>query len=179
MDDDESIYLSIEVDNYLIDIEKLKNTIKRITSALHLDNVELSIRIVDPSTIKDLNASYRDKDTATDVLSFPQVSWETKPNANQPVSIPKTQGTECSLVLGDIVISMENALENAQQIGQSLDREVAFLLTHGILHLCGYDHMTAEEEIEMIEQQDLIMKALASHNLTPVWQDCASEKGMR
>lgn len=76
-----------------------------------------------------------------------------------------------SQLLGDLVISPVDAWRNAQDIGQGLDREVAFLIVHGILHLCGHDHKHPEEESIMKHQQKLLMKTLEMKD-DPLWQDC-------
>lgn len=93
----------------------------------------VSLTFCDNATIHRLNYEYREKDSPTDVLSFPQ-------------------GLENHL-LGDLVVSLEKAQEQAQELGHSLERELAFLVTHGFLHLLGYDHQTPEEEREMFELQ--------------------------
>ena len=102
---------------------------------------ELSLVFVDDAQIKEMNKAYRGKDEATDVLSFPQYD----------------QLDEGFLMLGDIVISIDTARKQAESIGHSLEREVAFLTVHGTLHLLGYDHNTQDEEDEMTALQELIL----------------------
>ena len=99
-------------------------------------DAELSVTLCDNAYIKKLNKAYRDKDKPTDVLSFPMYE-----NGEFDIS-------ECisGAVLGDIVISLERAKEQAKELGNSFLREVAFLTIHSTLHLLGYDHERSEEE---------------------------------
>ena len=91
---------------------------------------EVSVTFVDNAEIAKLNAQYRDNPNPTDVLSFP---------LNEGGKLEKNQATG-AVVLGDIVISMEKAVEQAQLYGHSLQREVAYLTVHSMYHLLGYDH---------------------------------------
>jgi probable rRNA maturation factor len=102
-------------------------------------DAELSVTLCDNAYIKKLNKAYRDKDKPTDVLSFPMYE-----NGEFDIS-------ECisGAVLGDIVISLERAKEQAKELGNSFLREVAFLTVHSTLHLLGYDHERSKEEDEL------------------------------
>ena len=102
-------------------------------------DAELSVTLCDNAYIKKLNKAYRDKDKPTDVLSFPMYE-----NGEFDIS-------ECisGAVLGDIVISLEGAKEQAKELGNSFLREVAFLTVHSTLHLLGYDHERSKEEDEL------------------------------
>ncbi len=93
---------------------------------------EISVTFTDNEGIRELNATYREKDTATDVLSFPLMDFSGK--SDEPVA------DEPLVSLGDIVISLERAREQAEEYGHSFEREVAFLTVHSMLHLLGYDH---------------------------------------
>lgn len=73
-------------------------------------------------------------------------------------------------VLGDIVICLDVAQENAKKIGQGLDREVCFLIVHGMLHLCGHDHEIKPEETIMFREQRKIMKSFADKQ--KIWKNC-------
>ena len=144
----------------------------------HLDlaRYELSVSFVTPQSIQELNSSYRQKDSVTDVLSFPQQTWET-PKCFQPTAAPlKSRYSGPPLVLGDLVICLEKAQENAQSIGHSLDRETAFLLIHGILHLAGHDHEDPEEEALMTCEQTKFLEAMlkAASIDQPLWHQCVS-----
>lgn len=130
-----------------------------------LSGWELCVKFVGKEEIKDLNDHYRSKDYATDVLSFPQTEWKA------PLRVGKRGGKISGVpVLGDIVICLDVALENAVKIGQGLDREACFLLVHGILHLCGHDHERKEDEKLMLEDQREIMDSFSGD--LPVWKDC-------
>lgn len=112
------------------------------------DNIEVSVSVVNNDEIQSLNKHYRNKDSVTDVLSFPLIDdFESKEYEKQEV-----------IALGDIVISIDKANEQAIEYGHSIKREVGFLVAHSMLHLLGYDHMTDEEEKVMIEKQDTILQ---------------------
>ncbi len=114
-------------------------------------DVELSVTFTDNEEIHRLNREYRQRDSATDVLSFPMYDFRA---GDVPCD------GECA-ELGDIVISVERAAEQAQQYGHSLKREIAFLTVHSVLHLLGYDHELSEEEEKlMFAKQDEIMNSL-------------------
>jgi probable rRNA maturation factor len=112
------------------------------------DTAEINVTIVDDNEIKELNNSFRGIDKSTDVLSFPLGE-----NGEYDIN-PETD----ALMLGDIVISAEHALAQAEEYGHSIDREVAFLTVHSMLHLLGYDHVNNEaEEKEMFKKQEEIL----------------------
>ena len=113
-------------------------------------DAEVSVTFCDNAYIRKLNKKYRNKDKATDVLSFPMYDdGEFDP-------------AECisGAVLGDIVISLERAKEQAAEIGNSFIQEVAFLTVHSTLHLLGYDHERSaeEEEAQCIAQREIIIE---------------------
>ncbi len=110
-------------------------------------NVEVSISIVNNEEIQELNKNYRNKDYATDVLSFPLLS-------NFDVN------DDNIIALGDIVISLEKAKEQAEEYGHTVKREVGFLTAHSMLHLLGYDHMEEEEAKIMFAKQEEILNQL-------------------
>ena len=110
------------------------------------NDAELSITIVDNETIQEINKQYRDKDQPTDVISF-----ALEEHGEEEIEI---RGDNLPRHLGDIIISIEKVNEQANEYGHSFNRELGFLAVHGFLHLLGYDHMTTEEEKEMMERQD-------------------------
>lgn len=113
---------------------------------------EVSLTYTDNEQIHALNRQYREVDKPTDVLSFPLMDFtgeSDEPVADEPV-----------VSLGDIVISLEKAKEQADEYGHSFEREVAFLTVHSMLHLLGYDHMTEDEERDMRARQSKIMDIL-------------------
>lgn len=101
-----------------------------------LEQREISLSFCDEAEIQKLNNEYRSKDAVTDVLSF---------EAEDPL-------------LGDIVICMRRALEQAFSYNHSLQRELAFLFVHGLLHLLGYDHQNDQDEKAMFELQEKILE---------------------
>lgn len=115
------------------------------------ENVEVSILIVDNQTIRQLNHTYRQIDHETDVLSFPQ--WDPD---EEPISL-----MDDPLPLGDIVISWSKAVEQAEDLGHSLERELGFLSVHGFLHLLGMDHHTPEESRLMFARQEEILQRVS------------------
>lgn len=110
---------------------------------------EVSVALVDNEAIRALNLQYRGLDNPTDVLSFSQMEGE---ELFSPSDV---------LILGDIVISIEQALLQAESYGHSFKRELAFLLVHGLLHLAGYEHDEEEYTGIMHDKQQEIMQALA------------------
>jgi probable rRNA maturation factor len=113
---------------------------------------EVSILLVDNNYIKDLNFIYRGQNHATDVLSFAMNELsEDEPDFNVPNEVN---------VLGDIVISLEKAQSQSQEYGLDLQRELGFLVAHGMLHLLGYDHENEAEEKVMLELQEKILQAV-------------------
>ncbi len=113
-------------------------------------SAEISVTFVDNAQIKELNCQYRDKDIETDVLSFPMGS-----NGKYDID-PTTQAQ----ILGDVVISMEKALEQSKLYGHSFQREVGYLTAHSVLHLLGYDHMEPLDKVHMREKEDYVMEML-------------------
>jgi len=118
---------------------------------------EVGFLLVDNEKIRQMNSKYRKKDAPTDVLSFPMV--EMKGGKLKPDS-GDFDMDENMLVLGDIVISMEMAEKQAEEYGHSFERELAFLATHGIFHLLGYDHENEEEEKVMLSKQEAILQKM-------------------
>ena len=106
---------------------------------------EVSVTFTDNEGIRAINREYREKDTPTDVLSFPLFE----------------EGADGTRMLGDIVISLEKCRAQAQEFGHSFERECAFLTVHSTLHLLGYDHVNSEaEDIDMRKRQTAIVDAM-------------------
>lgn len=114
------------------------------------DNCEVSVTIVDNDEIHSINLKHRGIDRPTDVLSFPLIDFEKE-------TLPD-DGSK--IYLGDIIISIEKAEEQAKEYGHSLDREIGFLTAHSMLHLLGYDHMVEDEEKIMFKKQEEILNNL-------------------
>ena len=115
------------------------------------DGTEVSVTFVTNEEIREINKQYRDKDSATDVISF--ALEELSEGEVVPV------GMDMPRVLGDIIISVERTREQAEEYGHTFERELGFLAVHGFLHLLGYDHMTEEDEKEMFGRQKDILDA--------------------
>lgn len=113
-------------------------------------NTEVSILIVDNSYIQELNFIYRSQNKPTDVLSFSM----NETNDNEP---NYDEVGEVNL-LGDIIISLEQAQVQSKEYGHSLERELGFLVAHGMLHLLGYDHETEEERMVMHSLEEKVMQ---------------------
>jgi len=117
------------------------------------NNAEVSIAVVSNEKIREINREYRDKDKVTDVISFAIEDDEDdllKEFDMEGITIPRD--------LGDIFISYDKAVEQAEEYGHSVERELGFLMVHGFLHLNGYDHMTDEDEKRMFALQEEILK---------------------
>ena len=117
-------------------------------------DVEISVVLIDNDGIRDLNKLHRNIDRATDVLSFPMFEYDENGEIIEDYAEFNEMGEMC---LGDIVISLERAYEQADEYGHSPEREIGFLTVHSMLHLLGYDHMTPEDEEEMFGYQKDIL----------------------
>lgn len=105
------------------------------------------VLITDAEEIRTLNRTYRNIDRVTDVLTFP--AWE-----GDAILCPPDG------YLGDIAVCYERAVEQAEEYGHSLERELAFLAVHGALHLMGYDHMQPADEQKMMQKQEEILRSM-------------------
>ncbi len=137
---------------------KLKMLVRRAVDATlsfegYENDCEVSVTFTDNEHIHLLNEQYRGVDRPTDVLSFPLTDFNGE--GDEPaIDAPMVS-------LGDIVISLEKAAEQANEFGHSFERETAFLTVHSMLHLLGYDHETGEEdELDMRARQTAIMEAM-------------------
>ncbi|PTO40497.1 rRNA maturation RNase YbeY [Enterococcus mundtii] len=119
------------------------------------DETEMSVTFMDNPSIQEINRTYRGKDAPTDVISF---ALEDEGEDEIPV-IFEEDDEPMPRVLGDIMISIDRAKEQAEEYGHSYDRELGFLAVHGFLHINGYDHMTPEDEAEMFGLQKEILDA--------------------
>lgn len=123
---------------------------------------EINLLFVDNKTIQQINKEYRNIDSPTDVLSFPMLEgacfedFEQLEEKVEEYFHPDTG----ELLLGDIVVSLDKVCQQAESYGHSKKREYAFLIAHSMLHLFGYDHMTAKEAAKMEEKQTIILDGL-------------------
>lgn len=115
------------------------------------EGTEISVTFVNDERIHELNRTYRGIDRPTDVLSF---ALQEENEAE-----PKITGQEVPQTLGDIVISIPKAKEQAESYNHSFMRELGFLAVHGFLHLCGYDHMTEADERKMFSRQKELLES--------------------
>ena len=113
-------------------------------------DAEVSVTFVDNDQIRRLNAKFRGKDSATDVLSFPM-------GENGEYDLNPSTGAK---LLGDVVLSMEKAAEQALEYEHSFEREVCYLTVHSMLHLLGYDHMNIEEKAVMRMKEETVMSKI-------------------
>jgi probable rRNA maturation factor len=107
---------------------------------------EVSLTLTDNAELQLLNKKYRGVDAPTDVLSFPMLEEGEEKNSY--------------VLLGDVVISVEKAIEQAKEYGHSLQRELAYLTVHGILHLLGYDHLEEKDKSKMRSREEEILSLL-------------------
>ncbi len=122
----------------------LNKVIKRTLKEENVKNAVFSIIFVDEEKIHELNKTYRGIDRVTDVISF----------AFEDTKDLLYNNTR---VLGDIYICIPRMIEQAEEYGHSIKRELSFLTVHGLLHLLGYDHMEKEDEVEMFALQEVIL----------------------
>lgn len=137
-----------EVELEMLNVKKI---IKKITKKINkIENIKgkhtISFILVDSKRIWEINKEYRKIDSPTDVISFASI------DDSIDGSLPEE--------MGDIFICKERVLSQAEEYGHSVLREFAFLCTHGVYHLLGYDHQTEAEEKEMFSKQEFILKEL-------------------
>lgn len=160
-----TFYVEIE-DNRDLGLDYEEILTKVATKALDLEEcpyeATINLTITDDISIQEINKEFRDIDNSTDVLSFPMNNFNIPGDFSdleedvEAVFDPDSG----ELVLGDIVISLDHVLDQAQKYGHSILREISFLIAHSVLHLIGYDHMTKEEEVIMFEKQEIILNSL-------------------
>lgn len=149
---------------FTMEIENLIQ--KSIQIALKHENFnypyEINVIITNNEGIKKYNYEFRKKDSATDVLSFPMLFFKDgyfKGN-NLEVSVENTNPDSGEVILGDMILSIERATEQALEYNHSLEREIAFLTVHSILHLLGHDHETDEERKLMRGKEEEILNSM-------------------
>ncbi len=157
------------IDNLQIDIDNrtetpinddfcdtVKSAVSHTLKEFSLTGVmEVSVSFVEPEEIKILNGNYRNIPEATDVLSFPMY-----PDFKTLQETSKEQ----AVILGDIVLSLEAAKQQADTYGHSLNREIYYLTVHSMLHLLGYDHIDDEDRLRMRHMEKTIMSTSAYAN---------------
>ena len=145
-------------------IEKIKDIILEcLDYEDYDDNYEVSLSFVDNKEIHELNKEYRGIDRATDVLSFPMLDYPNKKFFKDfyiDYNFDETFLDGDELVLGDIVLSLERALEQSEEYNHSYKREVSYLVVHSILHLLGYDHMEEDDKAIMRKREEELLGEL-------------------
>ena len=131
-------------------LDKIEEAAKICLELEEVDSnlTEISLTFVDMEEIQQLNREYRDTDSVTDVLSFPQ--FESKDE------FPKVG----EIIMGDVVICTEKAMLQAEEFGHSPEREIIYLFTHSLLHLMGYDHMEEDEKRIMRQKEEAVMNRI-------------------
>lgn len=150
--------------NLMVPVKKhvVESPVQAIEASLKelLPGVDTNVvfTLCDNEYIKMLNFKYRKKDSETDVLSFPLLMSDIPGKVSYtPLDMdPDTQ----ELILGDIIISIEKAKQQAEEYGHSLERELSYLAVHSVLHLIGYDHMADTDKKKMREKEEEIMTML-------------------
>lgn len=149
---------------YPFDLEQTVETVAR--AVLEAEGcpwqAQVNVLLTDNEGIREYNRQYRQIDRETDVLSFPNLEFD------RPGEFRISQGHEADyfdpdsgeLILGDIILSADRIAAQAEEYGHSLRRELAFLVAHSMLHLCGYDHMEPEDMAVMEHKQEQILTAL-------------------
>jgi probable rRNA maturation factor len=130
--------------------ELLAKVLQKAAEMEKTGSAEVSVTIVTKERIQEINSEYRQKDAVTDVISF----------AMEEMGEDETEiiGGEETRFLGDIIICLDVAKEQAEEYGHSIEREMGFLAVHGFLHLLGYDHMNEKDEKAMFGRQEEILE---------------------
>lgn len=140
-----SVYLRVRLKRFAMGQAPLVRAAELIMKAVGESQAELSLELVGDGRMRRLNRLYRQKDRTTDVLAFPM----------------RESASPYSALLGDVVISVPTAVRQAREAGRSLHDEVAALLVHGVLHLCGYDHeKSPSEAARMRRREGAVLKAI-------------------
>ncbi len=151
------LHIDLNDEQNFLDEEIKRQISELLETAFQMEKLEgdceLSLTFVDNETIHEINQEYRGVDRPTDVISFALEEGEEL----------EIVGADLPRVLGDIIISVPKAREQAEEYGHSFMRELGFLAVHGFLHLLGYDHETDEEEALMFRKQEEILQ---KHGLT-------------
>lgn len=147
----EKFSCSISTDTWQNWFEQWLKTMQPEISAAN--NYELTLRLTDDQEIQSLNEQYRNQDQPTDVLAFAALEVESP-------QLPTEMQLSEPIYLGDIVISMDTAHQQAVEQGHSLETELAWLATHGLLHLLGWDHPDQDSLSAMLNQQSTLLRVV-------------------
>ena len=131
----------------------LRTEFSELDGVEFVNEPELGVTVVDDSEILELNREYREKDSVTDVLSFPQVEGHED-------LLEDLLDDEAETLIGDVVICFEQAERQAEEYGTGLTREMLYLFVHSVMHLFGYDHMNKEEKAVMRAREEEVLSAI-------------------
>jgi probable rRNA maturation factor len=146
-----AVYLRVSLTRHLVREVRLLELAQRVLSAVGEAQSELSLDLIGDRRMQRLNREYRKQDRTTDVLAF----------STREADVPTRHVCRTS-PLGDVVISLPTAIRQAQAVNRSVDEELAILLVHGVLHLCGYDHERNVREAErMSRQEQIVLRRIA------------------
>lgn len=149
-----TVLLRSEIDRLPVDLQQIKKTAEQLLEITHRTDNELSILLVSDSRIAELNAAYRHKESPTNVLSFPMLDDNSH---SGPV------------LLGDIVISIDTAMQESTEKNIPTDSYLRILLVHGLTHLLGYDHEQGRKEAEeMVTFEKDLLEKLNSNYTNPL-----------
>lgn len=132
--------------------EIISRVCREVARLEELKGAEVAVSLVSDRRIRELNRQYRDRDAVTDVLSF--AMQETVGGAPMPAASAET------VMLGDIIVSWPRVKAQAGEYEHGLERELAFLVAHGMFHLLGYDHQTPGDERMMADRQEVVLQSL-------------------
>ncbi len=138
-----AVYLRVSLVRYTVRRPSFIRLAQRILMAVGEAKSELSLELIGDARIRRLNRKYRKQDRITDVLAF----------SIREAIMPQGKGPAANM-LGDVVISLPTAIRQAREVGRSIDVELATLLVHGVLHLCGYDHERGPREAARMSRRE-------------------------
>lgn len=141
-------------------LEKIMDAVMQMENCPYETTVNLLV--TDNAGIREYNKNYREIDRETDVLSFPNITFEREGDFSlvEEAEADYFDPESGELLLGDIIISADRVEEQAREYGHSVLREFAFLTAHSMFHLCGYDHMIPEEAAVMEQKQEAVLQQL-------------------
>lgn len=146
-----AVYFRVSLTRHHVRLVRLVELAQRVLSAVGEAKSDLSLELIGDWRMQRLNRDYRKQDRTTDVLAFPI----------REANMPKKLSCRTSL-LGDVVISLPTAIRQARAVGRSIDEELAILLVHGVLHLCGYDHeRNGREAARMSRREQVVLRRIA------------------
>lgn len=146
-----AVYLRVRLRRLVVRQPTVVRLAERVLWAVGESRSDLSLELIGDGRMRRLNREYRKKDRTTDVLAFP-IRDAIMPRGVSPV----TQ------MLGDVVISLPTVVRQAKEARHSIDDELAMLLVHGVLHLCGYDHERNQREAARMSRRERVLRHLIS-----------------